>query len=324
MSEPHTEDAAISNVLRFIHGHFWTRALSSAVDLAVFDHLAHDALSAGDLAARTGASEQLLKPVLEALVWAGLLTSVDGIFTTTTAGRLLVRSEPLAALALLNGQSYIGRTSSLTDRLRGREEGRSLWVDLVATGRASLFSEVTQENTSPVSAQLARMLDLPANGKVVDLGAGSGALISAVSDTHPNLDCVAFEMDGLDEVLRSNLSEHRRVQVIAGDFFQAVPYADTYILKSVLHNWSDLDCEKILRVIRAENPNAQVRVVERADVPVNEDAVVEALAMVSLFGAPVRFPDDYQALLEAAGFGETAIIETGFDFCVVRGVSEHR
>jgi len=42
----------------------------------------------------------------------------------------------------------------------------------------------------------------------------------------------------------------QRCRYLGGDMFREVPPADAYVLKSVLHNWSDDECVRILANLR--------------------------------------------------------------------------
>jgi hypothetical protein len=50
-----------------------------------------------------------------------------------------------------------------------------------------------------------------------------------------------------------------RVEVVAGDFFEAVPAGDLYVLSMILHDWDDEACARILRSIAsAARPGARL------------------------------------------------------------------
>ena len=50
---------------------------------------------------------------------------------------------------------------------------------------------------------------------------------------------------------------------LAGDFFEAVPVADMYLLKYILQDWDDESCIQILNNVRiAMAPGARVVIVE--------------------------------------------------------------
>ena len=46
-----------------------------------------------------------------------------------------------------------------------------------------------------------------------------------------------------------------RCTYMVGNMFDDVPKADTYIMKMILHDWSDDECVKILSNIYQRSPN---------------------------------------------------------------------
>src|SRR4029079_6809689 len=95
----------------------------------------------------------------------------------------------------------------------------------------------------------------------------------------------------------------------AAAFFECVPTGgDAYVVSNVLHDWSDDDCVRILRTVRAAMaPQARLWVVEmvrgssgRSDAQ-NRDLHLVDLHMLVMFGARERTADEYGALLAAAG-----------------------
>jgi cyclopropane fatty-acyl-phospholipid synthase-like methyltransferase len=97
-----------------------------------------------------------------------------------------------------------------------------------------------------------------------------------------------------------------RVEVVGGDFFEAVPGdADAYVMKHIIHDWSDEQCVKILRNIAASmDPDGRVLVVEIV-MPESDEAHpakfmdVNMLAMTE--GGSERTESEYAALFGQAG-----------------------
>jgi O-methyltransferase domain len=109
-------------------------------------------------------------------------------------------------------------------------------------------------------------------------------------------------MPGVSEHSR-RLGLGDRMRGIAGDFFESVPSGDYYLLKFILHDWSDESCVKILSNIRrAMNPGARVFIVEMvfSDQDISKDAAL--LDMVMLFGltGQEREMAEFEKLLQAA------------------------
>ncbi|XP_031284111.1 trans-resveratrol di-O-methyltransferase-like [Pistacia vera] len=78
---------------------------------------------------------------------------------------------------------------------------------------------------------------------LVDVGGGTGTLARKISQAFPELKCTVLD---LPQVV-TNLPESENLKFVAGDMFQSIPSADAIVIKSVLHNWSDEDCVKILK-----------------------------------------------------------------------------
>lgn len=89
---------------------------------------------------------------------------------------------------------------------------------------------------------------------VVDVGGGTGELLSVLLRRH-GLRGVLFDRPHATDSARAHLrlaGVSERCEVIAGDFFSAVPKGgDVYLLKSILHDWEDSSALKILARCRA-------------------------------------------------------------------------
>ncbi|KAJ9136106.1 hypothetical protein P3X46_033217 [Hevea brasiliensis] len=81
---------------------------------------------------------------------------------------------------------------------------------------------------------------------LVDVGGGTGTLARTISDAYPHMKCTVLD---LPQVV-ANLPESKNVKFVAGDMFQSIPSAEAVLIKSVLHNWSDEACVKILKQCR--------------------------------------------------------------------------
>ncbi len=95
----------------------------------------------------------------------------------------------------------------------------------------------------------------------------------------------------------------------AGDFFDAVPAADAYVVKSVLHDWDDDRCLAILASVRAAIGDDGVLLVVEPVVPTDPDALagmrtllMSDLNMLVCTGGKERTRDEFDALLRRGGF----------------------
>ncbi|KAL7621422.1 hypothetical protein AAE478_008744 [Parahypoxylon ruwenzoriense] len=102
-------------------------------------------------------------------------------------------------------------------------------------------------------------------GIVVDVGGSSGTLAIALTNKYPSLRVIVQDMPHIIEEARSTLpprsAASSRVTLQAHDFFtpQTIHGADVYILRLILHDWSDAFSIRILRqLIPALKPGARI------------------------------------------------------------------
>eukprot|EP00931_Biecheleriopsis_adriatica_P055883 TRINITY_DN33125_c0_g1_i1.p1 TRINITY_DN33125_c0_g1~~TRINITY_DN33125_c0_g1_i1.p1 ORF type:complete len:529 (+),score=107.79 TRINITY_DN33125_c0_g1_i1:46-1632(+) len=191
-----------------------------------------------------------------------------------------------------------------TDELLG-SEGRSS-AELVAA--LPLWEEIASE-PSPL---------------VVDVGGGSGHLLASVLKRHPTWNGVIFDQphvvtpECLDQALKGELSS--RARAIGGDFFandSSIPgHADVYMLKWVLHDWSDVRCHAILSSIRTAvnaTKEAASSCSRKARLLIIEVLRLEPdsadIDMWVIYGGKERTVKEYKDLLQDAGFSTTRVTQ---------------
>ncbi len=87
------------------------------------------------------------------------------------------------------------------------------------------------------------------NGLLIDVGGSHGTVSQAIAESFPNIRCI---VEDLPEVIKTaNVPEGlaNRFEFIAHDFFTEQPIrgADIYLLRWVLHDWSDKYALKIVK-----------------------------------------------------------------------------
>uniref|UniRef100_A0ACD5T8J2 Uncharacterized protein n=1 Tax=Avena sativa TaxID=4498 RepID=A0ACD5T8J2_AVESA len=89
---------------------------------------------------------------------------------------------------------------------------------------------------------------------LVDVGGGLGAAAQVISKAFPHVGCSVLDL----EHVVSNAPAGTNVKYVAGDMFESVPPANAAFLKSVLHDWDDEKCVKILESCRKAIPPREV------------------------------------------------------------------
>ncbi|ETS73767.1 hypothetical protein PFICI_14713 [Pestalotiopsis fici W106-1] len=105
------------------------------------------------------------------------------------------------------------------------------------------------------------------SGTIVDVGGSEGDMCIAIANAFPDLSFVVQDLapvvDHGKKRLPVNLAQ--RVKFMAHDFLTKQPIcnAEVYVLRLILHNWSDKYCVRILRnLIPALKPGARIVVID--------------------------------------------------------------
>jgi O-methyltransferase domain len=96
-----------------------------------------------------------------------------------------------------------------------------------------------------------------------------------------------------------------RFSAVAGDFFAAVPAADLYLLKTVLHDWQDDQATSILRNCRsATHDGGRALVVETVigEIGKPDFATLSDMGMLCVTGGIERDLEEFDALFAASGW----------------------
>ncbi|KAL0059267.1 hypothetical protein AAF712_013991 [Marasmius tenuissimus] len=113
---------------------------------------------------------------------------------------------------------------------------------------------------------------LPAGSLVVDVGGGIGSVTHNIIKSYPDLKFVVQDLPGVVEDGKkwwsSNMPEaisSGQITLQAHDFFTPQPQknATVFMIKQILHDWSDQYCEKILKQLRTSaTPDTTLLVLE--------------------------------------------------------------
>lgn len=150
---------------------------------------------------------------------------------------------------------------------------------------------------------------------LVDVGGGHGELLSAIISRYPHLTGLLFDLpSAIDAAQSCRRGRLPATNYVSGSFFDFVPAgADVYLLKKVIHDWPDVEAERILRNCRAAvNPSGRILVAETI-VPAGNDIepikFIDAQMLV-VTGGVERTVEQYSELLAKAGLRLDRMIAT--------------
>ena len=309
-------------LIGMLFGFFPAQVLQTVARLDVAEHLADGPLPIGDLAARTGTDPDALYRLVRATSILGLVELDGDTATLTPDGALLRRGGPgsVGRLAMLfcGSQTW----SCWGDLAESVRTGDNAWERLTGTSTfaffdadpelSDTFTEAMAEGTRAAAPAIVDHTDLSGVGTLADLGGGNGTLLAAYLGAHPELHGILFDgasgLGDAGDVLRA-AGVAGRTETVAGDFFEAVPPADAYVVKSVLHDWDDERCLAILASVRAAIADDGVLLVVEPVVPTDPGTLagrstllMSDLNMLVCTGGKERTHAEFDALFTRGGF----------------------
>lgn len=314
------DDSARDKLVGIAVGYMASQAVYVAARLGLADQLADVPLDEQELAARCGCGTGGMRRLLDSLVACEVLDrDAEGRFVLTDAGRLLRSDVPDSARSFVLlycsppvWQAWTALETTLTtgQTAFGVVHGTDAF-GYCATHHesAQVFHRAMAEDSSRAAAALAEGYDFDGSRTVADIGGGSGALLAGVLAGVPGLRGILLDSSHGVAAAPRLLAEAGvadRCIVQAGDFFTAVPTADTYLLKNVLHDWDDSGAVQLLRAVRAASADSsRLLVVERVlpdGIATGAHAVRDHLAGLVIMGGRERTAAEFRALLDAAGY----------------------
>src|SRR5262249_15306790 len=133
--------------------------------------------------------------------------------------------------------------------------GKSFFEYLAGqTDMAAAFNEAMASATTGTAAAVVKAYDISSCRTIVDVGGGTGAFLAAILRATPPARGILFDRPGVIAAARDLLAQTSvagRCELVAGDFFEAVPSGgDVYILSWVIHDWDDEHSIAILKNCR--------------------------------------------------------------------------
>ena len=188
---------------------------------------------------------------------------------------------------------------------------------------AALFSQAMVDKSAAVVPAVVEAYDFSSFATVVDIGGGTGRLLSAILEHNPATTGVLFELPHVIADATDAVSD--RLRLVAGDFFvDPLPSAEAYVLMEVLHDWTDEDAGRILNAVRAASaPGAHLLIVEVLvpETPGPDHSKVLDIMMLAVTGGRERTRDQYETLLAETGFELQRVVPTRSSYFIVEATA---
>jgi predicted transcriptional regulator len=318
-------------MIQLLIGFEVSQALYVMAKLDVASILSSGPRTIDQLAAETNADADALERIIRFLATVGVFRTQDGQVEITELGLTLAddRPESIRYAALYFMETHYGpfgdllHTALTGETAATRYYGQPFfdWIS-ADPERVEVQNRAFANITTGLRGEMFEGYLLPDGAVVADIGGADGSMLIELLADAPDRTGIVFDRPEVVPAAKEKLAEHGladRVDCVGGDFFESVPAADVYLMSYILHDWDDDSCLRILRNIgKAAEPGARLVLVE-AVIPPGDDphpAKGIDLTMLVLVSGRERTAEEYQKLLDAAGFtlNRVAPSSTSFSF----------
>jgi len=203
---------------------------------------------------------------------------------------------------------------------------------------AAEFHQTMAENTRAIVPGVLAAYPFDGYSTIVDVGGGSGTLLSEILKALPDTKGVLFDTEHGIRKAGSVLDfagVADRCAVVAGDFFEAVPRGgDLYLLKDIVHDWDEDRVRRILSCCREALPaHGRLLLLEQMLPAVIDEragfrtraTIMADLTMLVSTGGRERTETEFADLLTEAGFtltGTYAVTASNYHLVEARPSTE--
>jgi hypothetical protein len=323
-------------MMQLLFGKHITYAVSAIARLGVADHIGGTAVPVAELAAAVGAHEPSLYRVLRTLASVGVFFETPlGHFQLTPMGELLKTNAPNSVRfsAMQFGDPWSTRAFEfLTDTIRTGEDaihkayGKNVFEVFAEDPQAAeTFNRSMTAFSSNLAEPIAAAYPFGSISRLADVGGGHGMLLSYLLRRNPRMTGVLYD---LPEVVADAMNQPHfdsmqdRVSVQPGNFFEEVPEGcDAYLMKSILHDWSDDHCRTILKAIRKQmRPGSKLLVCEllvETDGKPSFAKMLDLEMLTMTVGGRERTVSEFAELFASVGLRLTKVVTTTSPMAVI-------
>lgn len=311
-----------------VTGYWVTQIVRAAAVFNVADHISAGRSTDVEIAEAESTDVDAMRRLLRTCASIGLLTVMgDGSYEGTSLLWTLLADSPDSLRGLAISQAAPGHWlpwGRFPDAIRsGEPQTHSAYGATVFEyfaehqdeGRA--FTESMRNLSSTNGELIAQLLDTQGAEFVLDVGGASGDLLHSVMLNNPKLKGAVFDRghvlpDAVAAAAEKGLQD--RCGAFEGDFFKEVPQADIYLLRYILHDWSDEQCVQILSNCRQSlNDGGRVAVIDHLigarGVP--GFAPLMDMNMLVMLTGRERQIDEFDKLFTRAGLRRTTVTPVG-------------
>ena len=312
-------------------------ALHAVLECRIPDKLAAGPKSVAELAREANVHEGALHRCLRALATTGVFTEVSPrVFANSPASEVLRSDHPSHARDTTLWMTNPFHLRSYAEFMHSLKTGETCVEKAVGVPCFEYFPTDKKCNEQFNNAMTAfsgmvvpavlESYDFSGIGTLCDVAGGHGMMLTSILQKYPAMKGVLFDLEhviaGSHEIIRS-AGVADRCETASGDFFQAVPAADSYLMKHIIHDWEESKAITILRnCAKAMRGNGKILLIE-CILPAGDEPHMGKwidIEMLALPGGQERNEAEYRELLQKADLKLVRAIPTQSPFSVIEAV----
>jgi len=331
--------AAAQQMLQLATAYMAPACLYVAAKLRIADQLADGPRPVSDLAGgQRGVHEKSLYRVMRALASMGVFAETGArTFSNTPLSELLREHVPGSMRDAVLWLASPTHFRVFAETGHSVETGETALKKVTGLEAFEYFKQTPEEDqafnaamsglTANFAPAVLEAYDFSGLGTIADIGGGHGKLMTSILKKHYGVRGIVFDAPHVatgagPHIESMGLSE--RCKAVGGDFFQSAPAADSYILKSVIHDWDDDKAIAVLKNCAAamHGNEGKVLLLEMVLSPGNEPHIGKwiDLEMLMMAGGHERTETEFAELLSRAGLRLTRVVRTKSPMCVIESV----
>jgi hypothetical protein len=252
---------------KMITGAWISQMVYVTAKLKLADLVAVKPRSAEELAGLTETQPDMMFRVLRALASVGVFAeNEDSKFETTPLSETLRSDIPNSqwALAIMMGEEHYRCWGELIYSLEtGKKSFDKLYDQpifeyLGENSEAALVFDAAMTSVHVrESIPMATAYDFSQFSSMVDIGGGNGSLLSTILGVHESVKGAIYDLPSVINRTQTTLSASPvadRIELLSGNFFESAPAGfDCYLMRHIIHDWTDEECGIILQKLSFGN-----------------------------------------------------------------------
>lgn len=307
-------------------------AMMAGMQLEVFSALGDDMLDVAAVAARLEVAPARLRPLLYALVTAGLL-EVDGerFRNNAEAAEFLVKGRPRYIGGMHSAYSDLwASTMHTAESIRTGVPQAKHDFSAMSAEELRAFVRGLDAGAGASARRLCKTYDMQRFRHLLDAGGGSGGLAIALLELCPDLSATVAELANVVPITRECVAEQdlgARLDVVEADLVNAPPpgHYDAIVMRSVLQVLGPDEAASAVRnVVAALEPGGELFVFGRMLddsrlAPL--DAVAVNVMFLNVYDAGQAYTEsEYREWLQAAGLHGNERTAVAGGYSIMRGI----